>query len=103
LIESEKAQARASLAQATNLDYRSAPATLVRARRRIDSAPVRYRVALDGSAGPDIDLEAEPKCDDVVELPGRVLARVYKVVDGADGSRVINASRVSQVGEARFE
>lgn len=64
---------------------------------------MRYHVSLDGAAGPDVELDHEPARDELIEIQERTLARVYEVVDGADGSKVINASWVGEVGESRAE
>lgn len=51
---------------------------------------------LDGSAGPDVDLDEPPKRGDVIETETVVMI-AYEVLEGADGSLVINASRAGEV------
>ena len=56
---------------------------------------VRYHVALDGAAGPDVELLDPPLPRETLEAGGATMV-VYDVVEGADGSLVINASRARE-------
>lgn len=63
---------------------------------RLPESMLYHLVYNDGLVGPDVELTERPKRGDRIETKiGPMI--VFKVVDGADGIPVINASTIDQV------